>query len=156
MTLVDECARQPDLAMRRNGVATGVLAAACRARGVGLLVVSTNEVFSGDRRDGQGYAETDAAAPRNPYGASKLAGEEAARAAFADGPGLWIVRTAWLYGPPGNDFPDKITAAADRLPEGEPLPGGGRRVRLADVHAGPGPRHPGSRRARRRAASTTS
>ncbi len=122
MTLVDECARQPDLAMRRNGVATGVLAAACHARGVGLLVVSTNEVFSGDRGDGQGYAETDATAPRNPYGASKLAGEEAARAAFADGPGLWIARTAWLYGPPGNDFPDKITAAADRLPEGEPLP----------------------------------
>ena len=122
MTLVDECARQPDLAMRRNGVATGVLAAACHARGVGLLVVSTNEVFSGDRRDGQGYAETDSTAPRNPYGASKLAGEEAARAAFADSPGLWIARTAWLYGPPGNDFPDKITAAADRLPEGEPLP----------------------------------
>ncbi len=122
MTLVDECARQPDLAMRRNGVATGVLAAACRARGVGLLVVSTNEVFSGDRQDGRGYAETDATAPRNPYGASKLAGEEAARAVFADFPGLWIARTAWLYGPPGNDFPDKITAAADRLPDGESLP----------------------------------
>ena len=89
---------------------------------MGLLVVSTNEVFSGDRDDGQGYAETDATGPRNPYGASKLAGEEAARAAFADFPGLWIARTAWLYGPPGNDFPDKITAASDRLPEGEPLP----------------------------------
>jgi len=122
MTLVDECARQPDLAMRRNGDATGVLAAACHARGVGLLVVSTNEVFSGDRRDGRGYLETDETGPRNPYGASKLAGEEAAREAFADGPGLWIARTAWLYGPPGNDFPDKITAASDRLPEGEPLP----------------------------------
>jgi dTDP-4-dehydrorhamnose reductase len=122
MTLVDECARQPELAMRRNGEATGVLAAACHARGVGLLVVSTNEVFSGDRTDGQGYAETDTVAPRNPYGASKLAGEEAARAAFGETPGLWIVRTAWLYGPPGNDFPDKITQAADRLPESEPLP----------------------------------
>jgi len=122
MTLVDECARQPDLAMRRNGDATGVLAEACRSRGVGLLVVSTNEVFSGDRSDGQGYRETDATSPRNPYGASKLAGEEAARAVFGAGPGLWIARTAWLYGPPGNDFPDKITAAADRLPEGEPLP----------------------------------
>jgi dTDP-4-dehydrorhamnose reductase len=122
MTLVDECARQPGLAMRRNGVATGVLAAACRARGVGLVVVSTNEVFSGDRGDGRGYAETDATAPRNPYGASKLAGEEAARAAFADSPGLWIARTAWLYGPPGNDFPDKVTAASDRLPGGELLP----------------------------------
>jgi dTDP-4-dehydrorhamnose reductase len=122
MTLVDECARQPELAMRRNGEATGVLAAACHARGVGLVVVSTNEVFAGDRTDGQGYVETDAAAPRNPYGASKLAGEEAARAVFGDGPGLWIARTAWLYGPPGNDFPDKITQAADRLPESERLP----------------------------------
>jgi dTDP-4-dehydrorhamnose reductase len=122
MTLVDECARQPDLALRRNGAATGVLAAACRARDIGLLVVSTNEVFSGDRSDGRGYAETDSTAPRNPYGASKLAGEEAARVAYGASPGLWIARTAWLYGPPGNDFPDKITAAADRLPEAEPLP----------------------------------
>jgi dTDP-4-dehydrorhamnose reductase len=88
MTLVDECARQPELALKRNGEATGVLAAACHARGVGLLVVSTNEVFSGDRTDGQGYAETDTVAPRNPYGASKLAGEEAARAAFGETPVL--------------------------------------------------------------------
>ena len=36
--------------------------------------------------------------------------------------GSGSARTAWLYGPPGNDFPDKITAASDRLPEGEPLP----------------------------------
>ena len=41
---------------------------------------------------------------------------------FGGSAGLWIVRTAWLYGPPGNDFPDKIVAAADRLPEHEPLP----------------------------------
>ena len=35
---------------------------------------------------------------------------------------LWIVRTAWLYGPPGNDFPSKILAAADRArATGEPL-----------------------------------
>ncbi len=27
------------------------------------------------------------------------------------------MRTAWLFGPPGGDFPDKITAAADRLAE---------------------------------------
>jgi dTDP-4-dehydrorhamnose reductase len=27
---------------------------------------------------------------------------------------LAIVRTAWLYGPPGNDFPGKILAAAER------------------------------------------
>jgi dTDP-4-dehydrorhamnose reductase len=33
-----------------------------------------------------------------------------------------VVRTAWLYGPPGNDFPTKILAAAERARStGEPL-----------------------------------
>jgi dTDP-4-dehydrorhamnose reductase len=122
MTDVDACARDPERALLRNGTGTGVLAEACRSREVGLLVVSTNEVFDGERTDGQGYREDDQVRPRNPYGTSKLAGEEAARTAFAQAPGLWIVRTAWLYGPPGNDFPDKIMAAADRLPAGQPLP----------------------------------
>jgi dTDP-4-dehydrorhamnose reductase len=122
MTDVDACARQPELALRRNGEATAALAAACQARGIGLVVISTNEVFSGAREDGQGYVESDDPAPPNPYGASKLAGEVGAMRAFDGSTGLWIVRTAWLYGPPGNDFPDKIVAAADRLPEDEPLP----------------------------------
>lgn len=121
-TDVDGCARDPDRAMRRNAVATGALARACAGAGVGLVVVSTNEVFDGDRTDGRGYREDDPAQPRNPYGRSKLAGESAARAAFASDPGLWIVRVAWLYGPPGQDFPAKIVAAADRLPPGEALP----------------------------------
>ena len=39
-----------------------------------------------------------------------------------DAPRLAIVRTAWLYGPPGNDFPARILAAADRArAAGEPL-----------------------------------
>jgi dTDP-4-dehydrorhamnose reductase len=121
MTQVDEAARQPAVAQRRNAEAVAALATACRAHGAGLLLVSTNEVFDGERTDGRGYTETDTVGPRNPYGASKLAGEEAARAAFDGAEGLWIVRTAWLYGPPGADFPDKITAAADRL-GAEPLP----------------------------------
>lgn len=122
MTDVDACARDPELAMRRNGDATDALASACHERGVGLVVISTNEVFDGERRDGRGYVETDAVGPRNPYGASKLSGEQRAQAVFDDRPGLWVVRTAWLYGPPGNDFPDKIVAAADRLPVDERLP----------------------------------
>jgi dTDP-4-dehydrorhamnose reductase len=35
---------------------------------------------------------------------------------------MGIVRTAWLYGPPGNDFPAKILAAAERArTSGAPL-----------------------------------
>ncbi len=109
-TDVDGCARDPDLAMARNGTATGRLARACAAAGVDLVVVSTNEVFDGRRTDGRGYRPDDPTAPANPYGASKLAGELAARDAYAalpgggsglGGPALAIVRTAWLYGPPG-------------------------------------------------------
>ena len=44
-TDVDGCALDPELAIRRNGTATGVLAAACAERGIDLLIVSTNEVF---------------------------------------------------------------------------------------------------------------
>lgn len=123
-TDVDACSREPALAMRRNGEATGVLAAACAERGLDLLVVSTNEVFDGARTDGAGYGPADAVAPPNPYGASKLAGERGAREAFARiGAGqLAIVRTAWLFGPGRPDFPAKILAAAERAAEaGEPL-----------------------------------
>ncbi|HVA87717.1 MAG TPA: NAD(P)-dependent oxidoreductase [Candidatus Saccharimonadales bacterium] len=131
-TDVDGCARDPELALRRNGVATAVLAAACASRGVDLVAVSTNEVFDGHRTDGRGYVAGDEPNPINPYGASKLAGERGAREAFerlagvrigpregeaSSIPGsaqLAIVRTAWLFGPPGNDFPAKVLAAAER------------------------------------------
>jgi dTDP-4-dehydrorhamnose reductase len=114
-TDVDGCAREPDLAIRRNAVATGVLATACAERGLDLVFVSTNEVFDGARTDGRAYAAGDEPSPANPYGVSKARGEEVARTAYLDGGGtLGIARTAWLYGPPGNDFPSKILAAAER------------------------------------------
>jgi dTDP-4-dehydrorhamnose reductase len=121
-TDVDACARQPQLADRRNGDAVAALARACRKAGSRFVFVSTNEVFGGDRI-GVGYRPGDPVAPINAYGASKLAGERAAAAAFADRPeALLIVRTAWLYGPPGNDFPAKILSAATRARDtGRPL-----------------------------------
>ena len=126
-TDVDGCARDPQLATARNATATGVLAAACATRGADLIVVSTNEVFDGRRTDGRGYGPDDVTNPVNPYGASKRAGELAAVEAYAkaardSGGVLGIVRTAWLFGPPGNDFPAKILAAAARARvAGEPL-----------------------------------
>jgi dTDP-4-dehydrorhamnose reductase len=135
-TDVDGCARQPDLALRRNGTAVGELAEACVSSGAALVMVSTNEVFDGLRTDRVPYRPTDLPHPPNPYGAAKLAGEQAARAAFwATGdefamaavepgtvrdstlPALAIVRTAWLFGLPGADFPQKILAAARKAGE---------------------------------------
>jgi len=137
-TDVDGCARDPERAMRRNAIAVATLADACAAAAADLILVSTNEVFDGRRTDGVGYAASDRPSPGNPYGSSKLAGETAAQAAFLlrDGvvggapidatppsaPQLAIVRTAWLFGPPGNDFPARILAAAERArAAGEPL-----------------------------------
>jgi dTDP-4-dehydrorhamnose reductase len=136
-TDVDGCAREPERAMRRNAMAVAELAEACAGGGIDLVLVSTNEVFDGRRTDGRGYATADRPAPGNPYGASKLAGETAAQAAFLRrgavlsgdpeaasraAPQLAVVRTSWLFGPPGNDFPAKALAAADRArAAGEPL-----------------------------------
>jgi dTDP-4-dehydrorhamnose reductase len=123
-TDVDGCARDPDLAMARNGVATGVLAEECAANGIDLIVISTNEVFDGRRTDGRAYAPKDAPNPINPYGESKLAGERSAAIAFegTEGPQLGIARMAWLFGPGKPDFPAKILAAAEKAKAaGEPL-----------------------------------
>jgi len=124
-TDVDGCARDPELARRRNGEAVRVVAGATAARGVDLVLVSTNEVFDGRRVDGRGYGRDDPPVPINPYGASKLAGELAAREAYAGGGArgqLAVVRTAWLFGPGPPDFPTKILVGAERARDaGEPL-----------------------------------
>ena len=131
-TDVDGCARDPQLAMRRNGTATGILAAAAAARNVDLIVISTNEVFGGTQ-GGRPYGPDDTTAPANSYGASKLAGEQAALDAYAARAGeargtvdsqgmLGIARTAWLFGPGAPDVPVKIAQAARRAIEaGQPL-----------------------------------
>lgn len=114
-TDVDGCAREPEIAHRRNADAVHVLAEATAARGIDLVHVSTNEVFDGRRTDGRGYSPDDRTNPINPYGVSKLEGEIVATAAYRGRDArLGIVRTAWLYGPPGNDFPSKILTAAER------------------------------------------
>ncbi len=125
-TDVDGCAKEPALAMHRNGEATGLLARACAAAGVDLVLISTNEVFDGARTDRRGYRPEDPTGPQNAYGTSKLAGERAASEAFATGvrggATLGIIRTAWLFGPPGSDYPHRIVAAALRAREaGRPL-----------------------------------
>ena len=61
--------------------------------------------------------------PRRPRTSATAASRRPRRASPRPrGPSSRIVRTAWLFGPPGNDFPDKILAAAERArAAGEPL-----------------------------------
>jgi dTDP-4-dehydrorhamnose reductase len=112
-TDVDGCEKNPEQAMVINGVAPGHLAAACAAVNARLTHISSDYVFDG--RIDRDYREDDAVSPLSAYGRSKLAGEEAVRAA---GGRALILRSQWLYGQGGKNFVDTIARMAkekDRL-----------------------------------------
>ena len=107
MTDVDGCARDPDAAFRSNALGTQNVALACQRANAVMLYISTNEVFDGTKN--APYRELDEPHAINPYGASKLAGERYVQMLLNR---FYIVRTAWLYSRGGNNFPNKIIAAA--------------------------------------------
>jgi len=133
-TAVDRAEEDRDAAFRANAEAPGVLARWCAQAGVPLVHYSTDYVF-----DGQGtrpYREDDATAPLGVYGASKLVGEQAVRAA---GGRHLIFRTAWVYASHSANFlrtmlrvgaeRDVLRVVADQI--GTPTPA----ALIADVTA---------------------
>lgn len=98
-TAVDDAEADHAGAFAVNEGGSRNVAAAARAVGARLAVVSTDYVFPGTNPDG--YAEHDATDPVNAYGASKLAGEQAAQ---AEHPGVLIARTAWVFSHEGANF----------------------------------------------------
>ena len=112
-TAVDLAEEREADALRVNAQACRVLARACAAAAIPLVLVSTDFVF-----DGQGtrpYREDDPVAPLSAYGRTKLAGERAAQGEHPRG--TRIVRTQWLYGPRGKHFPGTIHGLAQTRPE---------------------------------------
>lgn len=98
-TAVDRAEDDQEAAWRANAEAPGVVARWCAAAGVPLVHYSTDYVF-----DGQGtrpYCEDDPTRPLGVYGESKLAGENAVRAAAGR---HFIFRTAWVYASHGVNF----------------------------------------------------
>ena len=98
-TAVDKAEDEPDLAMRVNAEAPGVIARWAAARGVPLIHFSTDYVFDGSGE--RAWREDDQPRPLSVYGASKLAGENEVRAA---GGTFLIVRTSWVYAAAGKNF----------------------------------------------------
>lgn len=99
-TTVDRAESEPEAAFAVNGQGAGNLAQAARTVGAYCLQVSTDFVFDGAQS--RPYLPTDQTNPLGVYGASKLAGEQLALAAYPEG--VVIVRTAWLYSAFGNNF----------------------------------------------------
>jgi dTDP-4-dehydrorhamnose reductase len=105
-----EAAEDPaneELAYLVNAQGPAILARAARDADVAFVHVSTDFVFDG-RKDGA-YAEDDDTNPLSVYGASKLLGE---LAVVQELPEALVVRTAWVFGSGGANFPLKIISAA--------------------------------------------
>ncbi len=98
-TAVDAAESDRAAAFALNARAPELIARACAQSGCPLIHISTDYVFDG--QSPAPYKETDPVHPVSVYGASKLAGEEAVRAAL---PAHVILRTAWVYSPFGHNF----------------------------------------------------
>lgn len=97
-TAVDRAEEEPDTAFAINRDAVAVLAAYAQSRQIPLVQVSTDYVFDGSL--GRPYREDDPPSPAGVYGASKLAGEQAAGKADRH----LIVRVGWVFAAHGRNF----------------------------------------------------
>jgi dTDP-4-dehydrorhamnose reductase len=115
ITNVDGCEAEPLVACRINALATAWVAEAAAAAGAGMVYVSTDFVFDGSQH-GTPYAVDAVPKPLSVYGLSKRLGEEAV---LAHGrPDFYVVRTSWVFGPGGKNFPRAILTRAQ---SGQPL-----------------------------------
>ncbi len=107
-TKVDLCEQEPAVADRVNGTVVGELAAMCRQFGTALVHVSTDFVFDGRGTDP--YPVDYPTGPLSAYGRSKLLGETELQ---KHAPDRWlIVRTAWVFGRHGANFPRTMVTVA--------------------------------------------
>ncbi|WP_417723127.1 dTDP-4-dehydrorhamnose reductase [Salipiger sp.] len=124
-TAVDKAESDEETALAVNGTAPGEMAAACARLGIPFVHISTDYVFDGS--GDQPFAADHPTAPLGAYGRTKLAGEEAVRAA---GGTHAIFRTSWVVSAHGNNFVktmlrlgaerDRLTIVADQI--GGPTP----------------------------------
>jgi dTDP-4-dehydrorhamnose reductase len=113
-TKVDLCEQETDKANAINGYAVGRMAELCRKQSACLVHISTDFVFDGALR--RPYRVDDSLNPLSAYGRSKLLGETELQKHAPQR--FLLVRTAWVYGRHGANFPRTMVQAAQA---GKPL-----------------------------------
>lgn len=103
-TNVDSAESNEEKALLVNACGPDFLAQACRKHGAKLVQISTDYVFSGISTSP--WNETAEISPVSAYGRTKAKGELFVLGGYPDG--SYIVRTAWLYSPWGNNFAKTI------------------------------------------------
>ena len=119
-TAVDAAETDEARAFAVNAVGAANLARAAHVADAAMVQLSTDYVVAGEKREP--YPADAPVAPATAYGRTKGAGEWAVR---AECPRSWVVRTAWLYGAHGKNFPatmqrlagerEQLTAVADQV-----------------------------------------
>jgi dTDP-4-dehydrorhamnose reductase len=112
-TQVDKAEDEPELANLINAQAVGVIAKFASERKIPFVHISTDYVFDGTSTIA--YLEADKVNPQSVYGSSKALGE---KEALENNPESYILRTAWVYGEYGKNFPKVI---AKKLKNNESL-----------------------------------
>ena len=124
-TAVDKAEQDEELATIINGDAPTAIAQACAEMQIPLVHISTDYVFEGS--GGAPWKPSDATAPQNAYGRSKLAGEAGI---LGSGATYAILRTSWVVSAHGTNFVktmlhlsktrDTLSVVADQI--GGPTP----------------------------------
>jgi dTDP-4-dehydrorhamnose reductase len=112
-TQVDKAEEEPELANLINAQAVGVIAKFASEGKIPFVHISTDYVFDGTATSP--YLENEKVNPKSVYGSSKALGE---KETIENNSSAYILRTAWVYGEYGNNFPKVI---AKKLKNNESL-----------------------------------
>ncbi|WPO97391.1 dTDP-4-dehydrorhamnose reductase [Pseudescherichia sp.] len=111
-TAVDKAESEREFAELLNATSVKAIAVEAEKLGAWLIHYSTDYVFPGTGETP--WLETDAVAPLNVYGETKLAGEKAVQENCTK---HLIFRTSWVYAGKGNNFAKTMLRLAKDRPE---------------------------------------